>query len=71
MTATCSSLQETVEWRQIYAEYKESVEFKKILSFLPIFGAAVSGWANYSLLDELGRTAKNAYRMRLLQEKDR
>ncbi|MFC4766419.1 EcsC family protein [Effusibacillus consociatus] len=64
-----ASLEEAVSWREFYTEYRESIEFKKILSFIPIVGAAFSGWANYSLLDELGSCAKNAYRMRLLNKR--
>jgi hypothetical protein len=37
-----------------------------MLSFLPIVGAVFNGWGNYALLDELGKTAQNAYRLRVL-----
>ncbi|GAX91766.1 EcsC family protein [Effusibacillus lacus] len=58
-----------VSWREFYTEYRESIEFKKLLSFIPLVGAAVNGWANFSLLDELGITASNSYRMRILKQK--
>lgn len=57
----------SLDWLDFYKEYKESIEFKKMLSFVPIIGAVFNGWGNYSLLEELGKTAKNSYRIRLLK----
>jgi hypothetical protein len=62
-----SSAEEMISWREFYTEYKESIEFRKMLSFIPVAGAVFSGWANFSLLDDLGQIAKNAYRLRLLE----
>lgn len=64
-----ASVEGFISWREFYAEYKESIEFKKLLSFIPIIGAVFNGWGNYSLLDDLGETAKNSYRLRILQDR--
>jgi EcsC protein family len=38
-----------------------------MLQLVPGIGAAVGAYANYNLLDHLGETAKNAYRLRILK----
>lgn len=53
-----------MDWREFYTEYKESIEFQKMLQILPGIGAVVGAWANYNLVQELGDTARNAYRLR-------
>lgn len=58
------------DWREFYSEYKESIEFKKMLQIVPGLGAVVGAWANYSFIDELGRNAKNSYRLRYLKSKE-
>lgn len=63
-----ASVEGFVSWREFYTEYKESIEFKKMLSFLPIVGAVFNGWGNFALLDDLGKTAQNAYRLRVLKQ---
>ena len=39
-----------------------------MFQLIPGFGAIVGAFANYNLLDQLGETAKNAYRLRYLHE---
>ncbi|MFD2612505.1 EcsC family protein [Paenibacillus gansuensis] len=59
-----------VDWRQLQQEYRDTIDFRKMLQMIPGIGAVVGAWANYGLLDELGQTGMNAYRMRRLQDKD-
>ena len=55
-----------IDWRGLYHEYKETVDFKKMLQIIPGFGALIGAWANYGLIDVLGETARNCYRLRKL-----
>nr|WP_077615332.1 EcsC family protein [Caenibacillus caldisaponilyticus] len=57
---------ELIDWQSFQQEYRDTIDLAKLLQFLPGFGAVVGAVANYRFLDELGRTAMNAYRMRLL-----
>jgi hypothetical protein len=70
LPVTNVSLEEFVSWREFYTEYKESIEFKKMLSFIPFVGALFNGWGNYSLLDDLGEIAKNSYRLRIISRSE-
>lgn len=55
-----------VDWEQLQREYRDSLDFRKLLQIVPGFGAVVGFLANYSLLDDLGGVAINCYRMRIL-----
>lgn len=55
-----------VDWEQLQREYRDSIDFRKLLQIIPGFGAVVGLLANYSLIDELGGVAINCYRMRIL-----
>lgn len=55
-----------IDWRVMQQEYRDYIDLIKMLQLLPGIGAAVGAYANYNLLDHLGETAKNVYRMRLL-----
>ncbi len=55
-----------LDWREFQQEYRDYIDFVKMLQLLPGFGAVVGAYANYQLMDHLGETAKNCYRMRLL-----
>lgn len=70
LLATNVSLEEFISWREFYAEYKEGIEFKKMLSFFPFVGALFNGWGNYSLLNDLGEIAKNSYRLRIISRSE-
>lgn len=52
------------DWRKLQQEYRDYIDFRKMLQLLPGIGAAVGAWANYKLLEELGHTARNCYRRR-------
>ncbi|SHF72001.1 EcsC family protein [Ornithinibacillus halophilus] len=57
-----------MDWRVFQQEYRDYIDFVKMLQLIPGFGAIVGAYANYNLLDQLGDTAMNAYRLRLLKE---
>ncbi|WP_159881054.1 EcsC family protein [Paenibacillus puerhi] len=57
-----------IDWRQLQQEYRDTIDFRKLLQLVPGIGAVVGAWANYGLLEELGQTGMNVYRMRWLQE---
>jgi hypothetical protein len=54
-------------WRSFQQEYRDYIDLAKMAQLVPIIGAPVGAVANYSLMKKLGRTAKNAYRMRILK----
>ncbi len=55
-----------VDWRTLQEEYRDHIDFIKMLQLVPGIGAVVGAYANYNLLDQLGETALNAYRIRIL-----
>ncbi|GEL77840.1 EcsC family protein [Tenuibacillus multivorans] len=57
-----------MDWHVFQQEYRDYIDFVKMLQLIPGFGAVIGAYANYNLLDQLGETAMNAYRMRLLKE---
>jgi hypothetical protein len=56
-----------LEWRVFQQEYRDYIDLAKMLQLVPGIGAVVGAYANYNLLEHLGITAMNAYRMRLLE----
>jgi uncharacterized protein (DUF697 family) len=56
-----------VDWMQLQQEYRDAIDFRKMLQLVPGLGAVVGAWANYGLLEELGEVGMNAYRMRILE----
>lgn len=58
----------SINWEQLQTEYRDAIDFRKTLQLLPGVGAVVGAWANYGLLEDLGETAINCYRLRVLQE---
>ncbi|WP_018622296.1 EcsC family protein [Spirosoma luteum] len=57
------------DWLTFQQEYRDYIDLAKMAQLIPGIGAAVGVVVNYRLVGQLGRTAMNAYRMRLLQEK--
>ena len=53
------------DWRKFQQEYRDYIDLAKMAQLVPIIGAPVGAVANYQLVKKLGKTAKNAYRMRL------
>jgi uncharacterized protein (DUF697 family) len=52
------------DWRIFQQEYRDYIDLAKMAQLLPVIGAAVGAIANYKLIDQLGNTAMNCYRMR-------
>ncbi|WP_163971449.1 EcsC family protein [Oceanobacillus halotolerans] len=53
-----------LDWREFQQNYRDYIDLIKMLQLVPGFGAIVGAYANHNLLDTLGETAMNAYRMR-------
>lgn len=56
------------DWRNFQQEYRDYIDLAKLAQLIPGIGAVVGIIANYKLLEQLGNTAMNAYRMRLAEE---
>jgi hypothetical protein len=56
-----------MDWRDFQQGYRDHIDLVKMFQLIPGFGAIVGAFANYNLLDQLGETAMNSYRLRLLQ----
>ncbi|WP_058308977.1 EcsC family protein [Gracilibacillus massiliensis] len=54
-----------MDWREFQQEYRDYIDLIKLFQMIPGLGAIVGAYANYNLLDQLGETAKNAYRTRI------
>lgn len=52
------------DWRTFQQEYRDYIDLAKLAQLVPFIGAAVGAVANYRLLEQLGETAMNCYRMR-------
>ncbi|QHA35801.1 EcsC family protein [Rossellomorea marisflavi] len=57
-----------LDWRTFQQEYRDHIDLIKMLQLVPGIGALVGAYANYQLLDQLGETAKFAYRIRYFSE---
>lgn len=55
-----------IDWEQFQREYRDAIDLRKTLQLLPGLGIVAGAWANYSLLEDLGKVGINCYRMRLL-----
>lgn len=58
------------DWLTFQTEYRDYIDLAKLAQLIPFIGAAVGAIANYRLIQKLGTTAKQAYRMRLLYNED-
>ena len=52
-------------WLQFQQEYRDYIDIAKLAQLVPGIGAVVGVVVNYRLINQLGKTAMNAYRMRL------
>lgn len=57
---------DSFDWREFQQEYRDYLDIAKLLQALPGIGAAVGAYTNSKLLNKLGNTAMNAYRMKIL-----
>ena len=53
------------DWRNFQQEYRDYLDIAKMAQLLPVIGAPVGIVVNNRLIKKLGRTAMNAYRMRI------
>ena len=60
----------SLNWRGLQQEYRDFIDFVKMLQLVPGIGAAVGAYANYNLMEQLGEAARNVYRMRYFQEQE-
>lgn len=56
-----------MDWQVFQQEYRDYMDIAKLLQLIPGLGAVFGAYANHQLLDQLGKTAKNVYRMRYLE----
>lgn len=61
----------TLNWQELQQEYRDFIDFVKMLQLVPGIGAAVGAYANYNLMDQLGEAARNVYRWRYFQEENK
>jgi len=59
---------EHFEWRNFQQEYRDYIDLAKMAQLVPVIGAPVGVIVNYRLIQKLGVTAMNAYRMRVLKQ---
>ena len=52
------------DWRRFQQEYRDYIDLAKMAQLIPVIGAAVGAIVNYKLINKLGETAMNCYRMR-------
>ncbi|RFU64388.1 EcsC family protein [Peribacillus saganii] len=57
-----------VDWRVFQQEYRDYIDLIKMFQMVPGIGAMVGAYANYNLVQHLGNTAMNCYRMRMLDK---
>ncbi|WP_026677138.1 EcsC family protein [Fictibacillus gelatini] len=58
---------EKIEWKELQQDYRDHIDLAKMLQLVPGIGAVVGAYANYQFLEDLGKTAKNCFRLRVLQ----
>jgi hypothetical protein len=52
------------DWRNFQQEYRDYIDIAKLFQLVPGIGAPIGAIVNFRLTRKLGRTAKNAFRMR-------
>src|SRR5690606_11872799 len=56
---------DSFDWRTFQLEYRDYIDLAKMAQLIPFIGAAVGAVVNYRLLQQLGTSAMNCYRMRI------
>lgn len=64
-----ASEQKNIDWKTLQIEYRDTIDFVKMFQLIPGVGALVGYIANGKLLEQLGETTMNAYRLRILDNK--
>jgi hypothetical protein len=57
---------EHFDWRAFQQEYRDYIDLAKLAQLIPVVGAPIGAFVNWRLLERLGETAMNGYRMRWL-----
>lgn len=57
------------DWLTFQQEYRDYIDLAKLAQLLPVVGAAVGAIANYQLIKKLGKTAMQAYRLRMMDDR--
>jgi len=57
---------EHFDWRTFQREYRDYIDLAKMAQMIPLVGAPIGAFVNWRLLERLGETAVNGYRMRWL-----
>lgn len=57
---------EHFDWRAYQQEYRDYIDLAKLAQMIPVVGAPIGAVVNWRLLERLGETAINGYRMRWL-----
>ena len=57
---------EHFDWRAFQQEYRDYIDLAKMAQMIPLVGAPIGAFVNWRLLERLGQTAVNGYRMRWL-----
>ncbi|MDH6670893.1 hypothetical protein M2277_001543 [Paenibacillus sp. LBL] len=57
-----------MDWETFQIEYRDAIDFRKMLQMVPGIGAFAGAWANYTILEEVREFATNAYRLRRLHD---
>lgn len=55
------------DWRTFQQEYRDYIDLVKLLQLVPGIGAVVGAIANHKLVEKLGETAMQCYRLRRLK----
>ncbi len=53
-----------INWQKFQVEYRDYLDFAKMLQLLPVVGSVAGGTANYKLMNRLRENVMNSYRMR-------
>ncbi len=56
------------DWQTFQQQYRDYIDLAKLAQLIPFIGAAVGAIANYKLIQKLGFTAMQAYRLRILNK---
>lgn len=57
---------EGFDWRGFQQAYRDDIDLAKLAQLIPVVGAPIGAAVNWRLLERLGETAINAYRLRWL-----
>jgi uncharacterized protein (DUF697 family) len=68
--ASDSEYYKQLNWESFQKDYRDAIDFRKMLQMVPGIGAVAGAWANYSIVEELGEFAMNGYRIRRLADEN-